>query len=237
MSAKIGQCTTKNLTTILTTKQHILILPRWYPNKTDVQLGSFIQQQAILLKDQFHIHVIYVQAIENLNQTFDIESSDENGIDEQIVYFKSAKGPLKKVINARRYKKAQQLAFILDPYTPALCHIHVPYRSAFLALKLHKSGIPYVITEHWSGHITGEYEQKNSADKKLLKVVLTNAKRIATVSQLLREKFKANTGFDSEVIPNLINVPESNVSADSEKIARPAPAALPRSPDRKQERK
>src|SRR5690606_25043549 len=99
-------------------------LPRWYPNKTDVQLGSFIQQQAVLLKEEFNVHVIYVQAINGQGQTFDIVSSKQNGIDEQIVYFKQATGPLKKIINARRYKKAQQLAFILDPYTPALCHIH-----------------------------------------------------------------------------------------------------------------
>lgn len=202
----------------MTTKKHILILPRWYPNKTDIQLGSFIQQQAVLLKDTYHVHVIYVQAIENQGQTFDIESNDENGIDEQIVYFKAAKGPLKKIINARRYKKAQKLAFILHPYTPALCHIHVPYRSAFLGLALRKKGIPFVITEHWSGHLTGEYDQKNNADKRLLKSILAKASAVATVSKLLQKKFKENTGFDSVVIPNLINKHEETVSVDSDKI-------------------
>lgn len=202
----------------MTIKKHILILPRWYPNKTDIQLGSFIQQQAVLLKDDYHVHVIYVQAIENQGQTFDIVSSDENGIDEQIVYFKQAKGPFKKIINARRYKKAQKLAFILDPYHPDLCHIHVPYRSAFIALALKKSGVPFVITEHWSGHLTGEYQKKNTADKKLLNSVLAKASGIATVSKLLQKKFKENTGFDSVVIPNLINKIEPKVSVDSEKI-------------------
>jgi hypothetical protein len=43
-------------------KKNILILPRWYPNKEDIQLGNFIRQQALLLKDDFAIYVIYVQA-------------------------------------------------------------------------------------------------------------------------------------------------------------------------------
>ena len=176
------------------------------------------KKQAVLLKDDYHVHVIYVHAFEGQGQTFDIVSNDENGIDEQIVYFKQAKGPLKKIINARRYKKAQQLAYILDPYAPALVHIHVPYRPAFLALALKKSGIPFVITEHWSGHLRGEFDQKNSADKKLYRSILSKASGIATVSKLLQKRFKENTGFDSVVIPNLIHKVQPRTSLDSEKI-------------------
>jgi hypothetical protein len=69
------------------------------------------------------------------------------------------------------------------------------------SFKLQKTGIPFVVTEHWSGHLTGEYEEKNSADKTLYKQVLQKASGIATVSKLLRDKFKENTGFDSIVIP------------------------------------
>lgn len=170
----------------------------------DVQLGTFIRQQALLLKDEFHIHVIYVQAYESQKQQYDMIFTDEDDIDERIVYFKRATGPLRKVSNAKRYQKAQEKALEESPFTPDLCHVHVPYRSAFLALKLQKSGIPFVITEHWSGHLTGEFDEKNAADKSLYKQVLQKASGIATVSQLLREKFKANTGFDSIVIPNYI---------------------------------
>ncbi|UKN03075.1 glycosyltransferase [Paracrocinitomix mangrovi] len=199
-------------------KKNILILPRWYPNKTDIQLGSFIQQQALLLKDNFNIEVIYVQAIENQGQVFDIETDKSNGITEHTVYFRSAKGPLKKIINARRYKKAQQMAYIIDVFKADLCHVHVPYRSAFLALKLNKQGVPFVITEHWSGHLTGAYQQKNPADKKLYQKVLAKSAGISTVSKLLQTSFKKNTGFNSVVIPNLINSVNSNSPFNSENI-------------------
>jgi L-malate glycosyltransferase len=202
----------------LTAKEHILILPRWYPNRTDIQLGSFIQHQAILLKENYHVHVIYVQAVQDQTSLYSLESQSSNGIDEQLVYFKSAKGPLKKIINANRYKKAQKMAYELASFSPSLCHIHVPYRSAILALALNKKGVPFVITEHWSGHLTGDYQNKNQADQRLYKSVLGRSAGIATVSQLLQYKFRENTGFNSVVIPNIIQEIKSSSPSKSDYI-------------------
>ena len=90
-------------------KKSILILPRWYPNKEDIQLGNFIRQQALLLKDDFAISVIYVQADSKLKTEFEILENTSEGIHEIIVHFKQGNGVFGKLINARRYKKAQQL--------------------------------------------------------------------------------------------------------------------------------
>ena len=187
-------------------RKKILILPRWYPNAEDIQLGTFIQKQAISLKNHFEIMVIYVQGVPDQTEKFRFEQTEENGITERIIYFKQSTGPFRKIINARRYKLAQKLGLKNTDFTPDLCHVHVPYRSAFLALEFNRTGIPFVITEHWSGHINGEFAKKNAADKNIYKQVVGKAKSISTVSQLLQKKFKANTGFDSEVIPNLIEV-------------------------------
>lgn len=187
-------------------KKNILILPRWYPNKLDIQLGTFIQKQAILMKDEFNVFVIYVQGDPDLEKKFDFVENKENGITERTVYFKQSKSSLRKIINARRYKLAQILAFKDSNFKPDLCHVHVPYRSAFLALDLRKKGTPFVITEHWSGHINGEYEHKNAADLTIYKQVLGKAASLSTVSELLKAHFKINTGFDSIVIPNLIEM-------------------------------
>jgi glycosyltransferase involved in cell wall biosynthesis len=190
--------------TILTEKKNILLLPRWYPNKSDIQLGTFIQAQAILLKDIFNIYVIYVQGDPNLKSKYEFIESTDLGIHERIVYFKQSTGIFKKITNGRRYKMAQLLAFKNWDIKVDLCHVHVPYRSAFLALDLQRKGIPFVITEHWSGHLNGEYLQKNAADRTIYKQVLSKATNIATVSHILKAKFKENTGFDSVVIPNFI---------------------------------
>lgn len=198
----------------MTDKKNILILPRWYPNKSDIQLGTFIQKQAILMKDDFNVYVIYVQADPDLKAKHEFLEYVDKGIHERIVYFKQSKGPFRKVINARRYKMAQLAAFRNWNIEIDCCHVHVPYRSAFLALELNRKGIPFVITEHWSGHLNGDYLKKNAADKSIYKQVLSKAYKIATVSNLLQRKFKENTGFDSVVIPNLIEFNDTGITVE-----------------------
>lgn len=170
------------------------------------------------MKDEFAISVIYVQADSNLKTDFEIVETTRNGIHEIIVYFKSGNGIFGKIINARRYKKAQQVGFEKIRGVVNLCHVHVPYRPAFLALQLKKEkSIPFVVTEHWSGHLTGEYHKKNTTDKTIYKSVLKKASAISCVSHLLAAKFKQNTGFDSVVIPNYIevNLQQSVKSSDN----------------------
>ncbi|NOQ71673.1 MAG: glycosyltransferase [Crocinitomix sp.] len=185
-------------------KTSILVLPRWYPNKTDIQLGIFIQRQVALMQNEFQLQVVYAQAMPDLKQDYELISSHENGFEEHIVYFKSGKGFLKKLINLKRYKKAQQLGLKQVSGTIDICHIHVPYRPALLAFELLKKGIPFLVTEHWSGHLNNNYQRKNILDKLFYKRVLKKAKKISTVSKALQIAFKKNTGFDSTVIPNII---------------------------------
>ena len=183
----------------------ILVLPRWYPNKTDIQLGIFIQRQIALMRNEFRFHVVYVQALPVLKDKYQLVTSSARGFNEHIIYFRSAKGPLRKLINFYRYKKAQQLGISKVSDSIDLCHVHVPYRSAIGALKLLKeNNIPFVITEHWSGHLNGLYLKKNSLDKWLYKRTLNKAVKISTVSEPLRKAFEANTGFNTTVIPNYI---------------------------------
>jgi len=182
-------------------KKSVLFLPRWYPNKLDVQLGIFIQRQAVLIKNDFNVTVIYAQAVKEQDQKFEIQQSESEGIHEIIVYFKSDKGLFRKLINGLRYKKAQQIAHKQIKNSVDLCHVFVPYRSLFLALKIK---VPFVITEHWSGHLTGAFSRKNFADKFLYKRYLKRSKNISCVSHLLQKQFEINTGFSSVVIPNHI---------------------------------
>jgi len=186
-------------------KKVLLVLPRWYPNETDIQLGIFIQRQAILIKEHFEVYVVYVHGLENLNTAFKRVSSSTNEITEHKVYFKTANGPFKKLINFYRYQKAQKIALRDISQEIDLCHVHVPYRSALPAIRLNaKNKIPFLITEHWSGHLNGNYKKKNFIDKFLYKAILKRATKISTASDVLQEKFLSNTGFRSEVIANYI---------------------------------
>ena len=194
-------------------KPHILILPRWYPNKDDIQLGVFIKEQAKLLANTYNISIVYVHLVKNASQKYTIETNSTHNIKEVIVYFKTASF-FKKSIHFLRYKKAQKLGLKQLQQSVDLCHIHVPIRPVFLALKLRKTNqVPFIITEHWSGHLTGEFEHKHRLYKTIYKSILKKASAVTTVSASLQKKFKTNTGYQSQIIPNYIQ----SVQSDSTK--------------------
>jgi len=186
--------------------KHIVALPRWYPNKVDIQLGIFNQRQLLLLKDDFQITVIYVQAIGDQALRHKQETNRVTpSFTEHLIYFRSAKGPFRKLINFIRFNRAQKLGMAAITDKIDAFHIHVPYRTALPALRAHrKSNIPYFITEHWSGHLNGLYLKKNSVDRLFYRLVLKKARAISTVSVVLQKAFKKNTEFDSTLIPNVI---------------------------------
>lgn len=181
-----------------------MFLPRWYPNNEDIQLGIFFQEQVKLISDKFLITVIYVQNDERLNSKYKIELNNQKGFDEYTVYFKKH-SLLKKYSHLSRYFKAQKMAFKQIAKEIDIVHVHVPIRPTLLALYLkRKLNIPFVISEHWSGHLTGEFNNKNILYKFIYKYVLSKASKISTVSAFLNSSFKKNTGFKSVIIPNFI---------------------------------
>lgn len=186
--------------------KHIVALPRWYPNKEDIQLGIFNQRQLLLLQDDFRITVIYVQAINGQDTTYEqITTKVSPTFTEHLIYFRMAKGPFRKITNLIRFNRAQKLGLAAIQDKIDAFHIHVPYRTALPALRAHrKSKTPFFITEHWSGHLNGLYLKKNKFDRLLYRMVLNRASGISTVSAVLQDAFKKNTGFDSVLIPNVI---------------------------------
>lgn len=199
--------------------KNLLILPRWYPNKTDIQLGIFIQRQLLLMQTEFNCHVIYVQPFSDAQTKYELVTSVQGQLTEHLVYVKSSKGVFRKLINFIRFYKAQKLAFRQIKDTIDLVQIHVPYRTAMLALKLKRENkINFVITEHWSGHLNGLYLQKNFVDRFLYKKILKKASKISTVSEPLKEAFKKNTGFESVVIPNFIERADHQIQQETTQI-------------------
>lgn len=171
----------------------------------DIQLGIFVKQQALLLKGNFNISVIYVQSDATISENFKVVTTSEEGLFEQIIYYKKAKGLFSKLINFKRYKAAQLIGYSNLVSKVDLVHVHVPIRPMFLALHLAKrKNIPFVVSEHWSGHLTGAFQKKNLLYKYLYKKALNKANKISCVSEFLKTEFIKNTGLTPLLIPNLI---------------------------------
>jgi glycosyltransferase involved in cell wall biosynthesis len=196
----------------------MLVLPRWYPNSEDVQLGVFIQRQTQLMQHDFSITVLYAQPRLHQKELYRLEEKDHNEVREIRIYYKQNTGPFKKLVNAFRYRNSTKKALKALDFLPSFCHVHVPYRPLFIANYLkRKKQIPFVVTEHWSGHLLGEFDTKNSLDKLLYKRFLRKATKISTVSKALQDAFKKNTGHDSVIIPNYIEKSTQNVLQQTDK--------------------
>ena len=187
-------------------RKHIVALPRWYPNKTDIQLGIFNQRQLLLLKEDLIITVIYVQPVEDQIAKFEqVTERISNTFTERIIYYRNAKGPFRKITNFIRFNRAQKVGIAKVKEKIDAFYVQVPYRTALPAYRsFRKFKTPFYITEHWSGHLNGLYQKKNKLDQCLFRFIVKRAKSISTVSPALQKAFTENTGFDSILIPNLI---------------------------------
>ena len=178
-------------------------MPQWYPNKTDVQLGGFIQQQAALISSDFKVTVLYPHPIKNQDQEFDLEVTEYEGVKEIRVYYNQNEGILRRIKNYKRYKKALEIGLKEVQGNIDLCHLHVPMRSGLILESLNKN-IPVVVTCHWSGHLNGGFNELPSTERKLYLNALERAKKITAVSEKLSVAVFKNTTHKSVVIPNII---------------------------------
>lgn len=190
-------------------RYNILFLAKWYPNKFDPQLGVFIQKHAKAVSLYSNVCVLNLCADSTLQTSHQKQVTEDKGFKEIIVYYKSSNSILKPIINSYRYLKAfktgldeaRQTLGVID-----LIHVHVLTRLGVLALLINKlKHIPYIVTEHWTGYVSGKYEQQNGFKKWLTRKVLKNADAITTVSENLKKSMQ-HLGLQGnyKVIPNVI---------------------------------
>lgn len=187
----------------------ILFLTKWYPHKYDPQLGVFVKKHAKAVSEYCNVNVVYVCGDNSISLKYETNVSRASGFTEIIVYYKKSNSILKSIINFYRYIQASRIGIreaqnnlgVID-----LIHVNVLNRPGLIALIINKlKGIPYVITEHWTGYVSGTYEKSGFLKKWVNKIIIKNAGSITTVSESLKEKMLGlglnNTYF---VVPNVI---------------------------------
>ncbi|MES2396891.1 MAG: glycosyltransferase [Bacteroidota bacterium] len=205
-------------------RYNILFLTKWYPNKFDPQLGVFVKKHAKAVSDLCNVNVLYVCADEYATTTYETILSDPEGFTEIIVYYKKDNSILKSIINPFRYIKANRIGIrevqktlgVID-----LIHVNVLNRPGLIALLINKlKGIPFIITEHWTGYVSGKYEKSSVLKKWFTKLIINNASAVTTVSESLKKKMQelglhANYVIVSNIIEN-IDVPVPSINSTNE---------------------
>lgn len=192
--------------------EKVLFLPKWYPDKYDKQFGVFLQKHAKAVSLYANVAVLYVTPDPSQQEDFIVEETKENGFLEIRIYYKKSEAgnsAWRKSINLRRYLKGHKKgwAIIEEKFgRPDINHVNILSRPGAIALKLKKKyGIPYVITEQWTGYGSNKFATKGSFEKKYSLKIGREAGAIMTVSNSLKGHMERH-GFENKfhIIRNII---------------------------------
>ncbi len=187
---------------------NILFYTNWYPHRFDPQNGVFVQKHAIAAAKRNRVFIIHVLASSEIDKTFEIEEKNKP-VKSITVYYK--KGAF-KTLNFRRKVKAHTIALTkAKKYLGDidLTHANITTISTYFAYKLkRKFGIPYIVSEHWSGYYDGTFNSYTKFTQRLFKLILKNAQFILPVSPFLEDTMK-KTGIEGNyrIIPNIVDIP------------------------------
>ncbi|CAN5119187.1 glycosyltransferase family 4 protein [soil metagenome] len=197
---------------------NILWLPAWYPNKLAPFDGDFIQRHARAVAIFQPVTVIYVKKDENTKyqKNIEIDISIENNLTEIIIYYNPLKTGIRvidRLLSQRTYKKIYRqviLKYIMENGMPPLVHVHVAWKAGIVALWLKKKfGVPYIISEHWSGYLQNTNDGVRDLyffQRKSLESIIRNATKITVVSHILGKAISNHFNIpDYLVIPNTID--------------------------------
>ena len=196
-------------------RKKVLFLPSWYPNRTAPSLGNFIQRHAAAVSPFHDIAVLYAAADPSLESKYEVELTEQNGVQEVIVYYRKVTTPLPIVshfLKRMRLYGAYNRGYNLVKQEfgqPDIVHVHVIWRAILFALQLHRQHkTPYVISEHWSGYMKEDGSYKNGFNYRsaVTKAGVKHASAVIAVSERMKEAMLGHALFANyHVIPNVVD--------------------------------
>ena len=193
-------------------KIHVLFITKWYMNRNDPQLGVFIRKHATAVASHCRVSLLCVLGDSKQSNRFAQEDTEEFGIRSTVIYFRkyTSRVPvLNSIVNLYRYLQGVRhgLKHILERSGPHhLTHAYILLRPALIAWWLRMTrGIPFVVSEQWSGYATGKFNQRSFLVRALSRRVIRSADGVTAVSNFLASKMKAN-GLNAAylITPNVI---------------------------------
>ena len=197
--------------------KRVLWLASWYPNKMEPQTGDFVNRHAIATSGFHPLNLVFVTK-DLLPDQPDIKRvATDSNIHEYICYYaasRSAFGFISKLYSLRQYFN-QHLIIIKElrkkREMPSIVHVHIAWRAGLIALYLKlRYGIPYVITEHWTGYFEESphaIQKKGFLFRLLLKQIFRNADVFLPVTQNLAELVNRTiASIPVKVVPNVVDI-------------------------------
>ena len=197
-------------------KLNILIVASWYPTKDNPTVGSFVHEQALMLRDFGHqVTVIHPFMLGTFASSITKRSTVSYTQEDGIRVLRVGVAPPLPFFRAISYAycfhrvlKAMN-TFQLDLKEFVVIHSHAAFMGGYIAMRLSQNvGIPFIHTEHASGLLYNP-NQYTSTDKRLLRSIYSSAKHVLFVSHYsLSNTLNILEISDSSrfsVVPNVIN--------------------------------
>lgn len=198
----------------------VLWLASWYPNKTNLFTGDFIQRQAIATARFEPLNLIFVTkdlpADQSNSNQVQLSAPVESNIHEYIRYYPESRSSFAfffKFHSLCQYFK-EHLAILRElkkkQEMPEIVHVQVAMKAGLIALYLKKRyQIPFVITEHWSGYFDegiDALKNKGFLFRFFVKKIFQHASFFLPVTRNLGERVNQTiTQIPSMVIPNVVD--------------------------------
>jgi glycosyltransferase involved in cell wall biosynthesis len=190
----------------------VLFITKWFMNRHDPQLGVFIRKHASAAALYNDVFLLCVLGDSSQQSLFEFEEKEEYHVRTLLVYFRkfnSPLAPINSIINFFRYLLANRkgLKQIEKKFGKhEVTHAYIMLRPAGIAwwLKITR-GIPFVISEQWSGYATGKFSEKNLIVRFIYRWLFSRADAVTAVSGFLRKKMEA-AGMKNNytITPNVV---------------------------------
>lgn len=196
---------------------NVLWLASWYPNRTNSFNGDFIERHAKAVAP-FVQQLTIIAAAKDETMGYncsEVVHTKTNNIDTYIIYYgRSHKSDaIEKIFSYRQFMQLHRKLYakiIAAGGKPDMVHVHVAMKAGLFARELkRKYGIPYVVTEQWTGYFK-EARPSIYTQGKLFrffsKTVLKNASLLLPVSRYLGEIINRDVAtVPFKAIPNVVD--------------------------------
>jgi len=184
-------------------RRKVLFLPKWYPCEGDVQHGVFVQKHARAAALHNEVAVLHAHPSKIKSR---IAKSTEGSLTEVIIYYKVTAF---SAVNFSLYVISMFRGWHIiakSGFMPDVCHVHIMTRPILVALWLRlRHAIPFIISEHWSGYLTGLFERQSFFKKWFMRWAMSKASLITAVSDHLKNAMlQCRLKGSYRILPNIV---------------------------------
>lgn len=181
----------------------ILFISSWFPNKLEPTNGNFVQRHAESVALFHDVEILHAMGDPTQKENFYFDEKNINGVRTLVVYYKHTRNP---IINFNRRMKAYKLGF-KKLNRPSLIHANIVQNSMLFATYLRsRLGIPFVVSEHWSGLQKRNRHLLSKSKLAIAKFIANRAEYMIPVSTMLKNELQeAGIGKRFEVVENVVD--------------------------------